>query len=308
MTKSIVSCVALLGVVVACSGGGGSAGTSSGGSSSSDFAAQYCDLYAPCCAKANKTYNQGQCVALLTAVANGRPYDAARANECLTAARADAQDPAFCDVGISDATDEICEKVFEGSGGTKQPGEPCDSSADCASSPEGDVSCVTRIDGQTTTRTCRLEVDVNENDACDATRDGRILSYADAASEPPARVNVCDTAKGLYCDRNTKKCIRQLGPGGACGGLNDRVCNKETYCDTMTRQCTARVAAGGDCVTTTLSEQCVEAHYCDDTTKKCTPQIPSGQPCTKNDQCLVGQCTNGTCGSGGGLSTALFCQ
>src|SRR5690606_860094 len=151
-----------------------------------------CDVYAPCCARENKTYNQGTCVALLTAVANGRSYDSARANECLTAARADAQAPTFCDDGISDATDAICEKALVGSGGSKQPGEPCDSSTDCATQPEGEVSCVTRIDDQTTTRTCRHEVEVNENDACDATRDGNATFSGGNSPSEAGRLNICN--------------------------------------------------------------------------------------------------------------------
>ena len=297
---SLVSCA----ILAACSGGGGSTGSGTTSSSGVDsFAAQYCDLFAPCCARASKGYDQTRCTAVLSALAGSRPYDPARGQQCIDAARAESGSATFCDEGLSDATDAICEKVLAASNGSKEPGATCESDEDCAASPDGDVNCTTFFESNATKRICQVDLRGKENDDCTATRDGNTTFGTTTGGALPRRT-VCFTSDGLYCSGTTKKCARVQGVGGPCE-FSSSACDKTSYCDTTSRTCAAKKPAGADC-TSSPSGQCADGHYCDDTTKKCTLEVPVGGACTKNTQCANGSCTNGKC-SGSSLSTALFC-
>jgi hypothetical protein len=304
MKALVVSLVASGAVLLACSGGGGST-SSNTSAAGGDFPSQYCAVMGPCCGKVNKTYNAAQCTTVLTAIIGSRTYDPAQAQKCVDAARADSASPTFCDDGLSDATDDICDKVFSAAGGgTKKPGETCESSSDCASSPEGEVSCSFSSNGMANTQTCRLEVNARENEACEGTRVDNFVSYTGIVGTVP-RVAVCDTAEGLFCDRTTKKCLLQQGPGGTCDGFASYGCRKDAYCDSATRMCVARKMAGADCATG-ATDQCADDYYCDMTTKKCALKVSGGQACTASAQCKNGSCTNGKCSTNTG--TDLFCQ
>lgn len=314
-------------LLVACSGGGGgspnnnstsSSGNPSGsgtGTAASSFVAQYCDLFGQCCTKAQKTYDQGKCAAFLSAFTSDATFDAAKGETCLAAVRSKQNDPSFCDNGSGDGA---CEGVFEQTGsGSKQPGELCDDSDDCAPSSEGPTRCVSSFANQATTRTCQIQARGKEGeDGCVGYKDGNTTvtsgsssSSSDAGAGPPTRVVVCWTADGLFCDRTTKKCTRSAPVGGDCQTNAEFSCEKSAFCDPSSRKCVARLNAGQTC-SQLNAKQCADKHFCDDATKTCTPSTPTGSPCEKNEQCENRQCTNGKCAAsfGGSFTTSILCQ
>jgi hypothetical protein len=304
-------------IVAACGGGGsGSVGPGTGAAASDldSFLGQYCDLYASCCAQANKSYNQGKCRALFTSLLGAQAtYNAAAGQQCLDGARADTTLPTFCKSGVSSATSATCKGVFQstGGGGAKRPGEPCDTSNDCASSPDGDVTCLTTSSNGANVRLCQLRARVKEGSDCVGTKDADVTSYSlvgtTGTGGPPPTINICWVEDNLYCDSKTKKCVRIQDVGGPCESFDTHACSQAGYCDTATKRCVTRKAIGEAC---TSSTQCAEKAYCPSANKSCAASIPDGSPCTLNEECEGKSCTNRVCGSSFSvsISTALFCQ
>ena len=297
--------------LVACSSGGGGGGDGTTASSLDAFIAQYCDVYQPCCARAQKPYDPNKCRAFVSAfVAQGATYDAARGQGCLDAARAEAQTGAFCDSGLSDAASAKCQGVISTSGnanGTKKPGDLCESDGECAPSPDGDVDCASSFANGATTRKCQVRARGKAGEACVGVRDGNatITSGTSVTDGPAPRVTICRTADGLFCDGKTKTCLRQENVGGGCASLDARACVDAAYCDRTTKLCAARKAQGDACSATT--EECAERLFCDDVTDRCAPTLATGAACTRSKECEKGSCTNGKCSGGSSTSTALFC-
>lgn len=318
MGRGLIVGALLTSVLVACSGG--SSGTSneptgsgSGSASSAQaFVQQYCDLFAPCCAKVSKTYDQGKCTAFLGAFTSSATFDPAKGDGCLAAARAKQSDPNFCDSGAGEGA---CDGVFESAGGrgAKPLGTQCEDDDECAASPEGTTRCATHFANNATTKTCQVQVHGKEGDEpCVGYKDGSTTVTSSSGNDegpPPNRVVICWTADNLFCNRTTKKCERSQGVGGSCDPNSTFACDKSGFCDSATKKCVARLAQDATCQPFN-DKQCADKLFCDDTTKKCTPSTPTGSPCEKNDQCEKGSCTNGKCSSSFGTSftTAILCQ
>lgn len=300
------------GLIVACGGStGGASGGGRGTLSADAFITETCKLFEPCCAAANQRYDEARCRQVLTVFTLNANYNSIKAEECLSAMRAAANGPTFCDDGPSEeGARRSCEEVFtpkpdtKQPGGTKKPGELCDSDTECAASPEGVPRCDVSFSGDQAIRRCQLLVKGKEGDDCvgdmiDAS--GRANTWHFSEGPPPERVTVCYVPDRIYCHGTTNKCTKTQDIGGPCDAFNPNACVATAYCDQTAQTCAARKGAGEECRGYDLKE-CAEKHYCDLETKKCTLKLPAGQPCTKHEQCANGQCVNGKCDRGEGYA------
>jgi hypothetical protein len=294
-------------IVIACSGGTAGSG---GGQSSSSFVTDYCNIYAPCCAKAGKRTDGQVCAAFFNAFTSGENYDPVKGQQCLDAARAASNNPDFCDKGFDDT---VCNGVYtKPGGGNAQPGAACTTDSDCAADPGGGkVDCYTDFDSKGgETKTCQVQLVGKAGDTpCLGTKDGNLTSYAFSSDNtpPPAKGYICDVSNKVYCDSTSKACKAIAEVGEDCSsGASSYACVKTAYCDFSTKKCVARIAVGGDC--TANSQACADKSYCDQTSKKCTAQLGAGAPCESSQQCESSSCVNKACGSGGtDLGTVLLC-
>src|SRR5687767_2815166 len=124
------------GALLACSGGGGSTGSGAGDSSS--FASQYCEIFSQCCGKAGYPTDGVQCRNFVDKSSQGREYNAAKGEECLSGFRAESSKPDFCE---NSKTPQACSETYKRVGGGVAPGQTCTDDADCAASNEGEVDC-----------------------------------------------------------------------------------------------------------------------------------------------------------------------
>lgn len=183
------------------------------------FIDQYCDLLVPCCSSGTVGTSPSSgppgsgCREVYGVFTTSSKFDAAKGDSCLAEIRAHKAEPTFCSQVSSVAPS--CATVFTGStsGGTKQPGEACAKSSECAPSPEGKVDC-------STANTCQLLIDGKEGDTpCSATKIGSATSF----SGHPPRSFVCDTGKGLYCAK-AGACARTKNVGDACDFSESYAC------------------------------------------------------------------------------------
>lgn len=301
--------VVVSGILVACTTGSSSTGAPA---DATGFIAQLCELYSPCCAKVSKPTDGAACRAFYGAFAAPAQYDAAKGGDCLAEIRAEQTKPEFCDGASAGAPS--CRSVFK-QGGAKSPGEDCTKDSDCASSPEGDVSCASSYGNGAETKACQVEVDGTEGDApCVATRDGNTTfgssttTAGDAGPpRPPAKGYVCDLAKGLFCDSKSRACAKVQDVGGDCDTSSSHACVKSAFCDFSTKKCAARLPVGADCSKSSTS--CLEKANCDRTTKKCVAGLPDGAPCTTGSECESDRCVNTKCqpSGSGSVTTQLLC-
>jgi len=298
--------------LAACSDGG--AGTIGGGTASTSdaFADQFCALYKPCCSQAGLRTDGAVCKAFVGVAAAQGSYDPAAGNKCLGELRAASGSADFCGASSSKVA-PTCQTVYGSKGssssGTKAPGDACSSSSDCASSPEGEVTCRYSTSDK---QFCQVQIDGKEGDSpCIGTKDGIVTSYTTSSSggaPPPPRGYVCDRAKNLYCDSASSKCAALGTEGAPCGatsGSSD-ACQSAFYCDFGTKVCTKAAAPGDDC--SKSSVVCGKLARCDTATKKCVALDPDGTPCTSSSACQARICTNKVCGNGSSSSSSLTLQ
>lgn len=290
----------VLSLVAACTSGGSGGG---GATDSSSFGSQYCEIFAQCCGKKGYPADGSTCRNFFNQGAAGREYDPVKGDACLSELRASSSKPDFCDTGTSPSS---CSGVFKSSGGGVQPGQPCTDDDECASSPEGEVSCERHYSSSgSETRTCQIQVRGKENDTpCVGTRDGNTTSFSGSGSgdePPPARAYICHVEDALRCDGQSKKCVRIQDVGGPCESGGQYACVKTAYCDFQNKTCAARLGEGADCAAVVSSDACQAGFYCDSTSKKCTKGLDEGAPCQKSEQCASRSCVNGKCEEGGSL-------
>ena len=283
-------------------------GCSSGTSSSErdDFIAQVCQRYMPCCAAAGKPSDGSACRSFLGAFA-GQTYDAAAGKACLGELDAQKSSPSFCDGNFTSKSTPSCGKALSSTGGTKKPGETCESDSECAPSSEGDVNCQSLyLSGGSSIRKCQVLVAGKAGDTpCVGTVDGNVTSYETSGdTDVLPKAFLCDVANGVRCD-STRKCVAIPKLGEACDGFGSNTCTKDAYCDSTAKKCVARVAIGAAC--DTFSSNCVSGAYCDSTSKQCTKALADGAPCSSSTPCASHSCVNGKCGGSIDLGTAFLC-
>jgi hypothetical protein len=311
MTSSLRVAFSILGLATL-------AGCSSNNSGASDFIAQYCDIVAPCCAKAGLRSDGSSCRAFLGAAVGSSAYDSAKGDACLREMRAASSKPDFCDMSGTDTPS--CNGAFQGgSSGTKKPGEPCDKDSDCAPSTQGKVDCAsTYASGGAKTSVCQLQITGKEGDTpCGGTIDGNTTYFSGTTSTgaPPAQVYMCNVKDGLYCKSSFTTgapppvCTRISDIGGPCETSTQYACVKTAWCDFTDKTCKAKLAVGESC---NSSASCAAGGYCDNTTggtNKCVAQLAEGSACSTSSQCLSNNCNNKKCapGSTSNLGLAFIC-
>jgi hypothetical protein len=283
--------------LVACS----SSSDSNGAGSIHAFSSEYCSLTAHCCTEASEQ-DPASCSSAIDSFQSvlGLTYDAARGQACLTALRA-VKDCNF--KGTQSACDGVLGSKSGAAAGTKQPGDDCKSSSECATSADGPVTCSytfsSGANGGVTYQICQVQAEGVSGGPCDGDLDPSGSPYTQSTSgKPPAVAHFCPIAKGLKCDTTSHTC-KVLGDGGA-------PCTTSTFCKSSTctgGQCAPVVDVGGSCA---MGGVCAEGAYCQSGT--CAAKLAAGMPCPTGNECQ-GFCdsTTKTCTSGGSSSPPLGC-
>ncbi len=260
------------------------------------FLAQLCDEFADCCKAAGRPSDGAQCRAFYGAFAPASGYNEAAATACLDEVRSSANK---CDSISSGAPS--CSKVFS-TGGTKKPGEMCDTDSDCAPAESGEAQCAGDFVDGATVQQCQVRLPGKAGSApCLGTRDGNVTFYSGVGDGIPTMGYVCDLADGVSCDSQSGACKSLGAVGDACSG-GSYACVASAYCAFVDGVCKARVAAGAACEG---QDECVAGAYCDGNT--CAASHTLGQACTTSEECESGNCTNQKCAGGDDLALTFLC-
>jgi len=193
-----------------------------------------------------------------------------------------------------------CDSVYTGN---KQPGEACESDAECVAAAGGDSEC------DLFDNVCVEVRRGDEGDACNAAcRQLGPGGYACSLFENPALPNQevrCFREDGLSCGAE-QVCEALVEMGEPC--VNNEDCVDGNYCPfaAMDRICTPKLAVGEACET--FAGDCVDSAFCG-ASGMCEAKKPSGAACMDSDECQ-GACSNMVCGEAGDLSegwVGLFC-
>ena len=216
--------------------------------------------------------------------------------------------------GSDDCVPEIwnladpCVRTFYEPSGPQAPGEPCQTSADCAGAPETVTVCSpdpSELSG--TGSVClRMASGTAGDGTCvgQMTADGVIVSapfYRAGQTEPPVTSGVvCEQRADLYCeatdDARTSKCQQLRADGASCvlpmtcasqSCLTADLGSPSTSGEPGT--CTNRVPAGEACLSSGAPAVCDDASACENGT--CTAKLEALASCNDDDKCISGNCT-----------------
>lgn len=204
--------------------------SSNNDSASKGFIDEYCSLLVPCCGPGTDGSTPGSgCTSIYGFFTIGATYDGAKADACLSEIRTHKAEAQFCSQATRLAPS--CDQVFR-AGGTKQPGDSCAKSTECAPSNEGKVTCAGSV--------CQLAIAGKEGDQpCLGTVIGAITTDLPPPSKPIGRGFLCDSAKRLYCSKSGA-CRRAADPGAPCDtAIDSAVCGASARCDAVTKKCVA---------------------------------------------------------------------
>jgi hypothetical protein len=193
-----------------------------------------------------------------------------------------------------DARRSYCGLLFDPPHGAAAPGESCVAPSDCAASGAGHVGCVQR--GHSPATTCQLVAPGREGDLCDD-RERR------ERGEPATPVLYhCETAGGIYCNRDTRRCARREPPRAPCHSDHD--CADGGYCAGCDDD--ESCEAGGICTAFRGVDEacdraanlfCERSLHCDEASGRCVPRQRAGEPCGDDSSCW-GYCVGGVCDGG----------
>lgn len=271
-------------------------GGSGSGTTKDALFQELCAATDECCKAAGKANSVASCVGFYTLFTSDKTADPAKIQACIDKIKELRSTGALC--ANDDAADAECDGIFSSgsAGGTKQPGEACKSSDECARPADAtEANCVTTFtsgpEGSKEEQYCIVTVTRKEGEACE-----------DLAKGYEAE---CDKAAGAYCDFSTKKCKLPGAEGQPCSLGNSRSCKPELYCASGSgaATCTPKLAPGAACES--FSGGCTDGTYCG-SSKTCETQLADGMPCETSESCSSQSCLNGTCnkGSSGG---AMLC-
>lgn len=282
--------------------GGGKRSGAIDASTIDGFIKSFCEAEAPCCVEGGLHGDPLRCAAFLNSSLGPVQYDASHGARCVAWIEQASRDYTIC-IASGTAPPADCDLAL-GTGGTKLPGESCSTSADCASSPEGEVNCSATYSFDMTIMKCQLVLDGKLGDGpCVATRalDGSEF-LGGPNDDVPARGYVCDQRRGLYCDGSA--CAAMSGVGGPCNEA--AACESGTFCDYASSTCAPRRAPGAAC--DSLYGQCAAGTYCDDDSRTCATSLGAGAACASSQSCSSLNCVNGTCsGDEPNLGLQLVC-
>jgi hypothetical protein len=221
----------------------------------STLAKVVCDSVRPCCERQEIEFDAAGCQARNEALyaqtlptANVK-YDAQAAADCLALFR----EVAECGSAEDDVPgSDVCERIFVGQ---LQPGEPCQSSFECASTGAAEGSCNAVDDEPAACEQNERHSVVHGKlgQACDRTCSR--ASCTSTADEVPVG---CYVSEGLFCGRSGS-CEKLLAEGAPCRDFEE--CEEGSFCDSSGSElCTARRADGDACEN---SFEC-ESEHCND--------------------------------------------
>jgi hypothetical protein len=303
--QSGVLLMLLTGLTLSCGDGGAGAG------SAQAFVGSYCDLFAPCCVKADLRSDGQTCRIFLGAFAPVSRYDKQKGEACLAEMKVAAAKPEFC-AQSDDQTPKVCDEVFGPAQGTKAPGETCDQDDDCAPSSEGKVDCATSFAGTAQVRKCQVQVRGKAGDKpCIGSVEGGSTLSNGGFDDPPSKGFLCYDQDGLHCDSTSDACVAYKAVGESCTSSGfARDCVAGAYCDQTQKTCLARKPVGATCSEGAFSSQseCAAGNYCL-AAGTCAAQAALGAACTMDKQCQTDTCVNSTCRPNpvSNLGLALIC-
>jgi hypothetical protein len=250
------------------------------------------------------------CQAFVNEAASKGTYNPTAGQACINALQAASKSSTFCtDFG---GNLPQCNNVFGPTGGGAGPGQPCNTSSDCAKASGGSAICysqTTFVDGgSTSTSTCvQTQKGTAGQGPCVGTVQGNTTYFALGSGTPPGMGYTCDVATGVYCNSNTQKCTALGTTGQMCNG--DEQCVASDYCPfggPNGSTCQPRIAVGSAC-TNNGSNSCVPDAYCDQSSSTCKAQLASGSACMTSQECQSGICNNSKCTGSSNLGLALLC-
>lgn len=268
-------------------GSGSHAGTSGVGSISEEqFREQvpqlFCQALQNCCAALDLPYDPQVCEAFaMTGSADpSLTFHPEIASECLQQLQ-----NVQCDAMT---TPLPCNRAYTG---TKQVGDVCGSTSECAVPAEGTTQCGPGLN------VCHLTRHGLAGEPCDAscTEIGpgviSCVGSPNAALEPYETVQ-CHQNEGLRCGV-TQVCKPLAAIGESCE--MDSQCTLGNFCphDLNPRVCAPRRQPGEDCGP--FSDDCVDTAYCGESAS-CTARKANGEACSNVGHECQGMCINGVCG------------
>lgn len=271
------------------------------GAGAAAFISSMCDLYAPCCeAFGASAASSSSCRGWLgKSFAEGRDFDAARAEACLVALRAEPSILGLCS-GIGVAMPAPCSGVFR----AKAPGVPptgvCRSDGDCAPDARGRTQCTNG----------------SGSGVCIVIRDGAAGDGCGPRGTAGGVSTVCAAQAGLVCEPKSDRCVRPIEEGKSCVP-GQAPCASPTVCTGGT--CTAPPRAGEPCVGSVCGPGlscCNDAATCSafsTEARKCRSRGAVGASCVDSRECEDGNCIRaagskvGTCAAQGSLAGGAPC-
>lgn len=259
------------------------------------FAADYCQLLMPCCAKSGLSADPGTCTQVVQFSLMGG-FDEGKGNACLSGMRSVPQDDAYC----ADVLDvPACESVFPQPAGSVQPGGSCVEASDCATTSEGRGMCVHSSTEPGAGDVC-LAYQVGGEGAgpCVGEKFGALTVFS-PPQPPPLAGYVCDGKQDLYCNHTDHLCKSKGQPGDPCS--YESPCTDSARCDDDGGgHCVKRNETGDSCA---YSSECVSDAYCNQGI--CADRLPPGSPCT-SDEC-DGNCVDDKCELAPDLGYMFIC-
>ncbi len=280
--------------LIACGGDSDSGGS---GSSKDALFQELCGALDDCCKLASKPNAVSSCVAFYTAFTADKTVDPAKSQACIDRLKAVRKSGELC--ANDDAADDACDSVLSdgGSSGTKQPGEVCTESTECAKTTGAtDVFCQTNFtsgpEGSKQEKYCVVTVLKKEGEAC--------------KDLPKGYDGECDKKAGAFCDFSAGVCKLPAAEGQPCSQGNTGSCQKGLYCALNSGKpvCAPKLAAGTACES--FSQSCLEGTYCGPS-KTCVAQLTDGSDCQTSESCASGTCLNSKCDKDSGSSGGLLC-
>lgn len=251
-----------------------------------NYAAAVCAMYEPCCEAEGMGYDQAGCAEWYGKIVKGYfpgSFRKDKAQACLAALdAARSADAQRCSTvkDFAEATLRAeCKDAFAPPERTgKGLGESCMLSGDCASSPEGPVTCYGHV--------CLLQLRGKAGD-------GPCYFGAGDGVDRPTRGYTCEAKDGLYCDRSMNACAPQVEDGGYCPFGN--ACKPSALCSGG--RCETLPGPGERCLNAIPGAGgfCREGSACDPVMLTCGDPLPVGAHCREPAQCESRACMEGTC-------------
>jgi hypothetical protein len=275
------------------------------------FAHAWCDNIAACCQADTPPFAASDCLTNAHRIAesfaaNARlssgqvpQFNPSQVAGCLAAVTASALScPSDAPIRFAlaqDAIGEPCANVFSAPAG---PGAPCSGffASECAppAASPGYAGCSDDARG-----TCVQTTLVGLGQPCDGSGsrinkcDPALNVYCDRATHlcaPPAGQDEscldlpCDSAAGLACATAGTATLCEPRPvsGQSCAGFPDGACAAGTYCNNV---CLPFGTDGAFCDASLVASQCAATHYC--AAGVCASRLADGKPCTNDNQCAL---------------------